>query len=66
MNTRTRIAAAACGMLLSTAALSANDPVLEWNEIMVNTTAGENPVTQARFATRLSATSNYSTTPSDR
>jgi hypothetical protein len=50
MNTRTRIAAAACGVLLSTAALSANDPVLEWNSIMVRTTAGENPVTQARFA----------------
>jgi hypothetical protein len=49
MSTRTRIAAAACGMLLSTAAL-ANDPVLEWNSIMVSTTAGENPVFQARFA----------------
>ena len=50
MRTRTRIAAAACGMLLSTAALSANDPVLEWNAIMVSTTAGQNPVFQARFA----------------
>jgi hypothetical protein len=44
------MAAAACGMLLCTAALSANDPVLEWNAIMVSTTAGENPFFQARFA----------------
>jgi len=50
MIARTRIAAAACGMLLSTPALSANDPVLEWNSIMISTTAGQNPVTQARFA----------------
>ena len=50
MRTRTRLAAAACGWLLSTAALSANDPVLEWNAIMVSTTAGQNPVFQARFA----------------
>lgn len=50
MRTRTRLAAAACGMLLSTLALSANDPVLEWNSIMVSTTAGQNPVVQARFA----------------
>jgi hypothetical protein len=44
------MAAAVCGMLLSTAALSANDPVLEWNAIMINTTAAQNPVFQARFA----------------
>ena len=50
MRTRTRLAAAACGWLLSSAALSANDPVLEWNAIMVSTTAGQNPVAQARFA----------------
>jgi hypothetical protein len=50
MRTRTRMAAAACGLLLSTAALSANDPVLEWNSIMVSTTAGQNPFFQARFA----------------
>ena len=50
MKTRIRMAAAACGMLLSTTALSANDAVLEWNAIMVNTTAGQNPVVQARFA----------------
>jgi hypothetical protein len=50
MRTSIRIAAAACGMLLSTAALSANDPVLEWNAIMVNTTATQNPIVQARFA----------------
>ena len=43
------IAAAAC-MLVSTAALSATDPVLEWNAIMVSTTAGQNPIVQARFA----------------
>ena len=42
--------AAAAGMLLSTVALSANDPVLEWNAIMVSTTAGQNPFFQARFA----------------
>lgn len=51
MRMRTRMAAAACGMLLSTAALSANDPVLEWNSIMLSTTAAENPFFQARFAT---------------
>lgn len=51
MGTRTRIAAAACGLLLSTAALSGTDPVLEWNAIMVSTTAGQNPFFQARFAT---------------
>jgi hypothetical protein len=45
-----RTAAAACGMLLSTCALSANDPVLEWNAIMVSTTAAQNPIIQARFA----------------
>jgi hypothetical protein len=46
------MAAAACGMLLSTAAVSANDPVLEWNAIMVHTTAaaGQNPFFQARSA----------------
>jgi hypothetical protein len=51
MRTQLHIAAAACGMLLSTAALSANDPVLEWNAIMVGTTAGQNPFFQARSAT---------------
>lgn len=50
MEIRTRVAAAACGMLLSSAALSADDPVLEWNAIMVSTTAGQNPIVQARFA----------------
>ena len=50
MRTSFRIAAAACGMLLSTAALSANDPVLEWNAIMVSTTSGQNPVVQGRSA----------------
>src|SRR5690242_17694153 len=46
----TRVAAAMCGLLLSTAALSASDPVLEWNAIMVSTTAGQNPFVQARLA----------------
>jgi hypothetical protein len=50
MSKRTRIAAAACGMLLSSAALPATDPVLEWNSIMVGTTAGQNPMFQGRFA----------------
>ncbi|MGH8188608.1 MAG: vanadium-dependent haloperoxidase, partial [Steroidobacteraceae bacterium] len=44
------MAAAVYGVLLSTTALSANDPVLEWNSIMLSTTAGQNPVVQARFA----------------
>jgi hypothetical protein len=50
MRTSIRTAAAACGMLLAAAALSANDPVLEWNAIMVSTTAVQNPVVQARSA----------------
>jgi hypothetical protein len=50
MRRSTRIAAAACGLLCSAAALSSNDPVLEWNAIMVSTTAGQNPIVQARFA----------------
>jgi hypothetical protein len=44
------MAAAVCGTLLSTAAMSSTDPVLEWNSIMVNTTASQNPFFQARFA----------------
>jgi len=50
MKLRTHLAAAACGMLLSTVALSATDPVLEWNSIMLSTTAAQNPFFQARFA----------------
>jgi hypothetical protein len=50
MKIRSRLAAAVCGVLLCATALSHNDPVLEWNSIMVNTTAGQNPITQARFA----------------
>jgi hypothetical protein len=50
MRMQARMAAVVYGALLSTAALSATDPVLEWNSIMLTTTAGENPVTQARFA----------------
>src|SRR6185436_11042016 len=34
----------------STVALSATDPVLEWNSIMLTTTAAQNPFFQARFA----------------
>ena len=44
------VAAAACGTLLSAAAVSSSDPVIEWNSIMVNTTATQNPFFQARFA----------------
>jgi hypothetical protein len=50
MRTPIVIAAAVCGTLLSTAAVSSTDPVLEWNSIMVNTTASQNPFFQARFA----------------
>src|SRR5215470_11219816 len=50
MRTSIIMAAAVCGTLLSTAAVSSSDPVLEWNSIMVNTTAGQNPFFQARFA----------------
>jgi len=39
-----------CGTLVSAAAVSSTDPVLEWNSIMVNTTATQNPFFQARFA----------------
>ncbi len=49
MKTRARMAAVVCGLLMSTIALSANDPVLEWNAIMVRTVAGQNPFFQARF-----------------
>jgi hypothetical protein len=51
MKLRARLAAAACGMLLSTVALASDDPVLEWNSIMLSTTAAQNPFFQARFAT---------------
>src|SRR5215469_2480258 len=44
------MAAAACATLLATVAVSSTDPVLEWNSIMVNTTATQNPFFQARFA----------------
>jgi len=50
MRTLIVMAAAVCGTLLSTGAVSSSDPVLEWNSIMVNTTAGQNPFFQARFA----------------
>lgn len=50
MRTPIVLAAAVCGMLVSNAAVSSSDPVLEWNSIMVNTTAGQNPFFQARFA----------------
>lgn len=50
MRTPIVVAAAVCGTLLSTAAVSSTDPVLEWNSIMVTTTATQNPIFQARFA----------------
>jgi hypothetical protein len=50
MRTPIVMAAAVCAMLVSNAALSNTDPVLEWNSIMVNTTASQNPFFQARFA----------------
>jgi hypothetical protein len=50
MRTPIVMAAAVCGTLLATAAVSSTDPVLEWNSIMVNTTATQNPFFQARFA----------------
>ena len=43
-------AAALCGTLLSSAAMSSSDPVLEWNAIMLSTVANTNPFFQARFA----------------
>jgi len=42
--------AAVCGVLLSNAAMSGTDPVLDWNSMMVKTTAGQSPFFQARFA----------------
>src|SRR5215204_3507358 len=50
MRTLMRMVAAVCGMLLSAAALAIEDPVLEWNAIMLSTTATQNPFFQARFA----------------
>lgn len=50
MRTPFVLAAAACGVLVSHAAVSSTDPVLEWNSIMVSTTAGQNPFFQARYA----------------
>ncbi|HEX6397031.1 MAG TPA: hypothetical protein VFZ95_06380, partial [Steroidobacteraceae bacterium] len=43
-------AAAALGALLASAAHASTDPVLEWNSITLNTTAGQNPFFQARYA----------------
>jgi hypothetical protein len=50
MRTPGVIATAVCGALLSAAAVSSADPVLDWDSIMVNTTATQNPFFQARFA----------------
>jgi len=50
MRTLVVMAAAVCGTLLSAAAVSSTDPVLEWNSIMVNTTATQNPFFQPGFA----------------
>jgi hypothetical protein len=46
------MAAAVCGLLLSTAAMAESNPnpVLEWNSILVTTVAAQNPFFQARFA----------------
>jgi hypothetical protein len=46
----TRIAVAALGVLLATSAQASDDPVLEWNSIMLSTTSGQNPFFQARYA----------------
>jgi hypothetical protein len=50
MRTPIVMVAAVCGVLLSNAAVSSADPVLEWNSIMVKTTAGQSPFFQARIA----------------
>jgi len=50
MRTRVIRSAAVLAALLATPALSAPDPVLEWNSIMMQTTAAQNPFFQARFA----------------
>jgi len=50
MRTPIAMAAAVCGTLFATAAVSSTDSVLEWNSIMLTTTAGQNPFFQARFA----------------
>lgn len=50
MRTPVVMAAAVCALLLSGAAVSGTDPVLEWNSIMVSTTASQNPFFQARIA----------------
>jgi hypothetical protein len=50
MRMRLTMATATLGALLSGPALAATDPVLEWNAIMVSTTATQNPFFQARFA----------------
>src|SRR5215469_4595323 len=42
--------AAVCSTLLSAAAVAGTDPVLQWDAIMVSTTAGQNPFFQARYA----------------
>jgi hypothetical protein len=52
MRTPIVMAAAVCGTLLAATAtaVSSTDPVLEWNSIMLDTTASQNPFFQARFA----------------
>jgi hypothetical protein len=51
MKIQTRLIAAAAGaLLIATAALAHDNPVLEWNSIMLSTTAAQNPFFQARFA----------------
>ena len=50
MRTRIIPAAVVLAAVFATPALSATDPVLEWNSIMMQTTATQNPFFQARFA----------------
>jgi hypothetical protein len=53
MRTLVGLAAAACATLLSSTTLASERPpdtVLEWNAIMLETTTGQNPFFQARFA----------------
>jgi len=50
MKTLNRFTAAACTLLLATTTFAHDDPVLEWNSIMLGVTAAQNPFFQARFA----------------
>jgi hypothetical protein len=50
MRTRTNIILTIAIVLLFSPAIAKGDVVLDWNEVMVRTTAGETPFAQARFA----------------